>query len=378
MPVFMSIVFAAVLFAIGTTEIGVANIAPILAKEFNVGIAQIGYLVSIWAISMVIGGMILNFALMKFSKKNSLLVLILIFLIGNMLATFATNYEMMLISRILGGSCFGIIIGYSLAVAVNLSKKEFQGKVAGIVVSGFMFAAAFGSPLLSIFAQTIGWRYGFGFISSITIILAIFIMIKAPRVEASSFSFKEEFVSFKSIHLWMAYITSALIIGSAFAGYTYFVPIYEEITKINQSNVPIFLMFYGVGMIMGNFVVARLAHKYAIKTEFFFLLLLGGTFVLFALFSNSAIIAMVCTIGVGFFGISQNPAMITRVARGSNNSGSVNAFHAIIVNMGISLGSYLGGIGIEHGFGLISPLWFGVIIALIGAMSVVPYLRSKI
>lgn len=137
-------------------------------------------------------------------------------------------------------------------------------------------------------------------------------------------------------------------------------------------------MLYGVGMIIGNFIVARLANKYAIKTEFFFLLLLGGTFVLFALFSNSAIVAMVCTIGVGFFGISQNPAMITRVARVSNNSGSVNSFHAIVANIGISLGSYLGGFGIEHGLGLVSSLWFGVIIAIIGVISVAPYLRSKI
>lgn len=378
MPVFMPIVFAVAIFAIGTAEIGVANIAPILAKEFKVSIPEIGYLMSIWALSMVIGGIILNFTLLKFSKKNSLLILILIFLIGNILATFATSYKLLVVSRIMGGACFGIIIGYCLSVAVNLSAKEYQGKVAAIVVSGFMFAAALGSPLFNIFAQTIGWRYGFGFISVLTIVSAIFIMLKAHKVDSQQFSFKEEFISFKSIHLWAAYITSALIIGSAFAGYTYFVPIYEEITKISAFNIPIFLMLYGVGMIVGNFVVAKLAHKYAIKTEFFFLLLLGGSFILFALFAKMWIIAMICTTAIGFFGVSQNPAMITRVARVTNNSGSVNAFHAIVVNIGISLGSYLGGFGIEHGFGLISPLWLGFIIAIIGAISVVPYLRSQI
>lgn len=378
MPVFMAIVFAVIIFAIGTAEIGVANIAPVLAKDFGVSIPQIGYLMSTWALSMVIGGIILNFALIKFSKKNSLLILILIFLIGNILATFATNYKLLVVSRIMGGACFGIIIGYCLSVAVNLSKEEFQGKVAAIVVSGFMFAAALGSPLLNIFAQTFGWRYGYGFISILTLISAIFIMFKAPKVDAKQFSFKEEFVSFKSIHLWTAYLTSALIIGSAFAGYTYFVPIYEEITKLSKFSIPILLMLYGIAMIAGNFVVAKLAHKYAMKIEFVFLLLLGGSFILFALFSHLWIVAMFCTIGIGFFGVSQNPAMITRVARVTNNSGSVNAFHAIVINMGISLGSYLGGFGIEHGFGLISPLWLGFIIAIIGAISVAPYLRSKI
>lgn len=378
MPVFISIIFAVVIFAIGTAEIGVANIAPILAQEFGVNIPQIGYLTSIWALSMAIGGIVLNFALLKFSKKKSLLTLIFIFLIGNIFAIFAHSYLILVISRIMGGASFGVLIGYCLAVAVNLSQKEFQGKVAGIVASGFMFAAAFGSPLFNLFAQTIGWRYGFGFIAILTVMCVIFILLKVPQGDVQKFSFKEEFVSFKSSRLWMVYFTSMLIVGSAFAGYTYFVSIYEEVLRLDRFFVPILLMLYGIGMITGNFVVAKLAHKYAIKTEFFFLILLGVCFISFAIFTHFAIVAIVCTFGIGFFGISQNPAMITRAARVSNNSGSVNVFHAIVVNVGIFLGSYLGGLSIDLGFGFISPLWLGFIMAIVGAISVAPYLQTKI
>lgn len=72
-----------------------------------------------------------------------------------------------------------------------------------------------------------------------------------------------------------------------------------------------------------------------------------------------------------------NPAMVTRVMRVSNNGALVNSLHMSVINLGIVVGSWLSGLLVQAKYGWNAPLWFGAALALLGLVSLLPYLKSN-
>ncbi|PAF45055.1 MFS transporter [Helicobacter sp. 11S02596-1] len=377
MPLMISIVFSFVIFCIETSAVMVAPMEFDLAHYFGVGISEIGYLVSIFAVSASICGVVFSLVLFKFSKKKVLLWMIFVFLVGNILTGFAQTYAMIAIGRFISGSSFVIIIGFALNIAMGLTSEENHGKIASIILAGFLFAPAFGIPLVSFASHFLEWRYLFHLVSLILVVSFVFVAWKVPATQAIEASFKNEFVSFGRVTLWMGYLTIALLTASVFAAYSYLVPIYENISHIPASYMPILFFLYGVCMVVGNFIVGRLAHQHVISIQVIGFICLACVFVVFALWADSQIFAFVCTMGMGLFGLALNPAMVTRIVRSSNNSAFVNVFMAVVANGGITLGSYLGGLALQKGFSAVSPLQIASFLALMGFLSVLPYLKER-
>ncbi|WP_230589625.1 hypothetical protein [Pseudomonas chlororaphis] len=72
-----------------------------------------------------------------------------------------------------------------------------------------------------------------------------------------------------------------------------------------------------------------------------------------------------------------NPAMIARVMKTAHPGALVNTVHTSVINIGLGVGAWAGGLGIAAGYGVCSPLWVGVSLAILGLLSLLPYLGSK-
>lgn len=83
---------------------------------------------------------------------------------------------------------------------------------------------------------------------------------------------------------------------------------------------------------------------------------------------------MLSIVLIGLTGVAMNPAMIARVMNTAGSGTMVNTVHTSFITLGVVIGSSLGGIGISSGYGLVSPLWVGACLAVIGLLSMVPYL----
>lgn len=67
-----------------------------------------------------------------------------------------------------------------------------------------------------------------------------------------------------------------------------------------------------------------------------------------------------------------NPAMVARVMRTVSAGPLVNTVHVSVINIGLAFGAWAGGLGISAGYGLTSPLWIGLALALLGLLSLAP------
>ncbi|MFD1413713.1 MFS transporter [Oceanobacillus jeddahense] len=366
------------IFSQTTSEFMVAGIMPSLSEEFNVSIAAIGYLISAYAVGMIVGGPILTIALLKVPLKKGLMALTLVFLIGQTIAAISPNYEVMMVARVVQGIASSATFGTAMSLAYQLVPDHLRARAASVVLGGLMIATAAGVPFAMVFNLYLGWRASFWAVVVLVFIAAIFVQFLIPAFESKekkSISIKKEISSFKNYRLWAAYTTNVFIIGATFAAFSYFTPILTEVTGFSTGVVPFILGVYGVATVIGNITVGRLADLHMMLTMTVGLFILTAALILFGFFVEIPGIAIVAVIIIGLTGVSLNPAMAKRVLSVSNTGTLIATVNNSMINLGLMIGSSVGGLTIDSGFGLTSPLWVGVILAIIGLITLLPVIR---
>lgn len=143
-------VLAAGIFAMVTSEFTVSGLMPQLAESLGVSVSQVGYLVTVFALAMAIGGPILSVVLLRRPPRQALLILFLIFLVGNLLAAGAVSYPMMLIARLVTGAASGAFFGIALTVAGNLVVPALRGRAMAAALQGLTLGTTLGLPLATL------------------------------------------------------------------------------------------------------------------------------------------------------------------------------------------------------------------------------------
>ncbi|QYR19247.1 MFS transporter [Paenibacillus sp. sptzw28] len=366
------------IFSQTTSEFMVAGMMHSLSAEFGVSVAAIGYLVSAYAAGMIVGGPMLTVGLLRMPRKHAFLALALVFVVGQTLGALAPNYEVMLVARIITGISSSACFGVSLSICFNLVAPESRGRAASIVLGGLMVATALGLPAAMMFDQYFGWRASFWAVVFLVIFSGVLGQLVIPASpKPKSIRIRSELEAFRNRHLWFAYATSMLIIGATFAAFSYFAPILTGLVGFSSKTIPFLLAIYGAATVIGNIVTGRLSDRYTMSVLTIGLITLTIALVLFGLFSDIAVIAMMAVILIGLVGVPMNPAMSTRITRVAGTGTLVTTVHGSVISLGVVVGSVIGGLTIDAGYGLISPLWVGSIMAVIGLFSLLPFLRRN-
>ncbi|MCP3803005.1 MFS transporter [Allokutzneria sp. A3M-2-11 16] len=358
------------IFAMTTSEFMVSGLMPSLAAEFDVSVAAIGYLISAFAAAMVVGGPVLTVGLLRVPRKHALLALIGVFLVGQALGAVATGYGVMLLSRVITGVASSAFFGVAIAVAVDLVGPERRGRASAVVLGGVMFGTVLGLPATTLVDQVYGWRASFWAVVLATLLAGLVVLRVVPSgARPEGISLREEVVALRNSRLWAAYVTSGLLVGAVFAAFSYFSPIFIEVGGFSPAVVPVLLTAYGAATVVGNTVVGRFADRYTMPVLTFGLGALTVTLAGFALVAGNRALTVVAVVVLGLVGVSMVPALGARVMRVADGRPLVNTVHTAVISLGIGLGSWAGGLGISAGLSLTSPLWVGVVFAVLGLLS---------
>lgn len=365
------------IFSLTTSEFMVAGMMPSLGAAFDVSVPQIGNLISLYAAGMVFGGPLLTAALirLRIPDREALLGLLVLYAIGQAVGATTDAYVVMAAVRFVTGVVASACFGAALAICADVSAPEARGRAASIALGGLMLSAAVGVPLATVIDQHLGWRLSFWLVTVLTLACAAIITVQVPRTRSYvAPSLATELREFRNGHLWAAYATSALIIGATFSAFSYFTPILTTVAGLSHAAVPWLLAGYGVANIVGNAVVGHFADKHTFTVKTIGLAALTAAMVIFALFAQIPAISVAMVVVVGLTGVTMNPAMVARVMRTARPGPLVNTLHASVINIGIGLGAWAGGVGIDAGYGLRSPLWVAAALAAAGLASLLPYL----
>jgi len=375
---FVVYVLGAGIFALTTSEYMVSGLMPGLSAEFGVSFAAVGYLVTIYAGAMALGGPLLTVGLLRVSRKTALLGLVGLFVVGQIIGSVAQSYGMMVVARLVTAIAAAAYFGVALTACTELVDNSLFARASSMVLGGLMVGTVFGLPAATLVGEWFGWRVSFLAVAVVALLVGLMIMKLMPAMPAppGGLSLRSELAAFKNGKLWWIYATSLLLIGATFAGFTYFVPILTEVSGFSAATVPMLLVVYGLATLVGNSVVGRLADRYTITVIVVGLVAAIAAMVVFAVFGQIQVIAVMALVVIGLTGVSMNPALVTRGARVGKNNMLVNSVHTACIMLGVMAGSWIGGVGIDAGLGLQGALWVGSGLGVLALLTLVPEFRT--
>ena len=374
MPLAVYLLSAAV-FATTTSEFMVAGIMPSLSTALDVSVGEVGYLISLFALGMTIGGPLVTALLLhlKVQNKPAFLWLLGLFVAGSVVTAIAPNYAIMALGRAIQGISSGGCFGIGLTICASLVRPDLRGRAVSIVLAGLMLAPVVGVPAMALIDQSFGLRASFWAIVILAALSTVIVAIGVPSSRREEFAgLRSSIAALANGRLWAAYLTSSLIIGATFAAFSYFSAIFIQVTGLPATSIPILLAIYGVANVIGNLVVGRFADRFTIPILVGGLTFLAVALTVFALFAAVPAIAVAAFIAIGLFGITMNPAMAARVMRAAHPGPMVNALHSSVITGGLAVGTWAGGLAIDAGYELTAPLWVGLGLALLGLLSLAP------
>ncbi|MFT4041924.1 MAG: MFS transporter [Gordonia sp. (in: high G+C Gram-positive bacteria)] len=373
-------ILAAGVFAMVTSEFTVAGLMPQLAESLHTGTEQIGYLVTVFAAAMAVGGPLLVIVLQRTSPRFALMAVFALFLSGNITAALATNYQTMMTARIISGAASQAFFGIAVSMAVGMVDDQIRGRAVAVVMNGLMLGTLLGLPLATFIGGRFGWHAAFWAISAITFAAAAptFAFVRNPdtsAADASAASSQSLLVILRKPQFLLALASSTLIIGATFSAFSFFTPILTEVTGFSDGIVPVLLLGYGAATVVGNLIVGRVADAHTITTLLVGTSLNALALIGFAVYAEIPVLAVIFMLGIGIAGVTMNPAMVVRIQRAGSAAPLVNTIHGSFITLGIIIGSAAGAALIGH-HGLRAPIVLGAGLATLALIAILPALTS--
>lgn len=245
-------------FCIGTAELLPGGVLPELADDFGVSIPTAGLLVAVYAATMMIGGPLVTGFTRKVPAKTLLIGLMAVFVLGSALASTASSYGVLVAARIVCALTHGTFVAVSIVVAAGMVPPERTAAAVSTIVLGYNLATVLGVPLGTLIGQQLGWRSTFGALTVLSVAGAAVLALLLPAVEAGETgSLRGELRAFRSGGVLMSILVTVLATGGMFTLITYMVPVLKDVSGWSASAIPVLLIAYGVGSLLGNVVSGR-------------------------------------------------------------------------------------------------------------------------
>ncbi|MGO2809792.1 MFS transporter [Glutamicibacter arilaitensis] len=354
-------------FGIGLTEFVIMGLLPDVAADFAVSEAAAGWLISGYALSVVVGALGLTAATVRLPRKPVLVGLLVLFILGNSLTAMASTYEVAMIGRVIAALCHGAFFGIGAVVAADLVPANKKAGAIAIMFTGLTAANVLGVPFGTLLGQHSGWRSTFWAISGIGVIALIGILVLVPAIKhaAEGISLRKELGAFTSLQVWLSLAITILGYGGMFGAFTYIAYTLTEVTGFNETSVPWLLMLFGIGLFAGNWIGGRMADKSIDRTLLFFIAALLAVLIAFAALASNPVATMVALFLMGGFGFGTVPGLQSRIMQFAGSAPTLASGANIgAFNLGNALGAWAGGLGIAAGLGYTSPIWIGAAITV--------------
>ncbi|WP_217183488.1 MFS transporter [Streptomyces sp. AC495_CC817] len=364
-------------FGIGMTEFVVMGLLPDIAADLlpslwsssrEDALSQTGWLISLYALGVVVGAPTIAGFVARFPRHRVMICLALALTVFNALTVVLPTFELVGASRFLAGLPHGAYFGIGALVAADVMGPGNRAKGVAFILTGLTVANVVGVPLGTFLGQQWGWRVAFAVVALVFALATLCISFFVPEHAGDAGrTMRAELRVFRIPQVWFVLGVGAVGFGGFFAVYSYIAPLVTEVAGSPEWAVPIVLVIMGLGMTAGNLVGGHFADIDLKRTLLFGLAAMAAVFALLALLSFWIITLGLLVFVVGFVSSVLSPTIQTRLMDVAEDNQSIAAaLNHSALNIGNSLGAFLGGAVIAMGWGFVAPSWTGAVLALAG------------
>ncbi|AIR63771.1 MFS transporter [Cedecea neteri] len=355
-------------FAIGTTEFVIMGLLPEVAGDLHVSIPVAGWLISGYALGVAIGAPIMALLTARLPRKLSLILLMVIFIVGNLLCALALSYNFLMLARVITALCHGAFFGIGAVVAASLVPAGRKASAVALMFTGLTLANVLGVPIGTWFGQLYGWRATFWGVAVIGVIAFLALVVSLPsQKDEEATDLKSEIKALAHGKLWLSLCMTVFFSAAMFALFSYVAPMLLQVTGITPEGVSWTLFLIGAGLTVGNILGGRLADWRVSFSLILSFSLIAVFSLLFSWTSHAAWLAEITLFLWAMAAFATVPALqINVVLHGKEAPNLVSTLNIAAFNVGNALGAWVGGTVIDRGFGLTAVPVAAAALAVVG------------
>lgn len=364
------IVLISLSFMLGMSEFIVVGILPDIAAGLKVSEVTVGNLVSLFAFVYAPVTPLGSALSARFPRFATHLTLVGVFLIGNVLCAFASNYGVLVVARILIALVSGTLVAIAMTYAPDVTTEQYRTKFIAWVFSGFSIASVVGVPVGTWVANTFGWRWAFHLVNVLTVVLIVLMVMVLPRnSRIVKIGFLPQFRLFFDRRIQLGVLAVVFGAAASYVFYTYLTPIMRDEVHVPEQYLSVGLVIFGAACLWGNLYGGKLADRGRGVEP---LTHIRPIYCAHAVLMASLVVAhwvpvygALLLVVLGMFMYLQNSAsqVLYMDVASQSHPGSLNlaaSLNSMSFNIGIAIGSAVGGVVNGH-FGL---MWLGPVGAL--------------
>ena len=343
-------------FAIGTTEFVIMGLLPEVAGDLRVSIPSAGWLISGYALGVAIGAPIMALLTAKLPRKRTLILLMSIFIVGNLLCALAYSYNLLMMARIITALCHGAFFGIGSVVAASLVAPGKQASAVALMFTGLTLANVLGVPLGTWFGQLFGWRATFWGVAVIGVLAFIALIISLPtNRDEKPVNLASEIGALANGKLWLSLLMTVFFAAAMFALFSYIAPLLLQVTGMSDKGVSWTLFLIGGGLTVGNILGGKLADWKVSVSLILSFSLIAVFSLLFSWTSHALWLAEITLFLWAMATFATVPGLQINVVRhGKDATNLVSTLNISAFNIGNAFGAWAGGAVIAGGYGLTS------------------------
>ncbi len=382
------LILASAVFVAVTSEFLPTGLLPDLSRSFDVSESQVGLLLTIFAGAVVLSAAPLTFFTRRVPRKALVIVVLLAFALGNLLAALAPSYEVLVVARVIGGLAHGLFWAVVGAYGSYLVPRRHLGRAIAITSVGGSAAFVLGVPLGTALGQALGWRLAFGTIAALVLVIVLLVMRFLPTVlHGEQLKTGEIVLPLRHDRTVLGVVLLCSIIIATMMGhnlfYTYIAPYLIAIGGFEEPSIAPILFIYGGGGALGLLLVGLLSDRYPRAMLIGCIGFAAASVLVIGIWHEQqwVVIAAIAVWAVAFGGLPSTLQTKVMHAASPRIRDAASAYCTTSANFAIGGGALLGGILLDgYGLGILPFVNVGFLlvgIALVVATDVVLRRRAR-
>ncbi|GAA2126538.1 MFS transporter [Streptomyces synnematoformans] len=356
------------LFAMGSAEFLLAGVLPAVADDLDVTLSSAGFLITAFALGVVIGGPPFAVLSLRWPRRTALVATQGLFAVSVAVGLLG-GYPVLLATRVVSGVAYAGFFAVASVTAIGLVTPDRKARASGVVVSGLSVAMVAGGPAGTLLSHFTDWRGGFWAVVALTVAGISGCLLGLPGADPDADrtagpSVSREFATMRTPALWGIYAITILTTAAYMITFNYLAAMLEDVTALSEAWIPAILALFGAGAFVGLSIGGRVSDRrphLALLTGASATVLLSIA-MLAAIHKVWAVVPTVLLLGIAAFVL--NPALYGRVftiaAAAPTLAGAttVSAFQ-----LGISITPVLAAVSLTQGAALTSVCLIGAALA---------------
>lgn len=358
-------------FGILNTEMGVIGILPDIAEHFDVSVSKAGWLVSFFALVVAVSGPTMPLLFSGINRKKIMLLVLGVFVLGNIVSIFTSNFTILLIARIIPAIFHPIYCSLAFSVAAASVRKEEAPKAVSKVFIGVSAGMVVGVPVASFIASAVSLQMALVFFAVVNAIAFIATLLFVPSMPVEArFSYGSQLLVLKKSITWLSIVTVILLNSAVFGVYSYLADYLKTVTNLSSNSISLLLFVYGGANIIGNVVAGKVLTKNAKKSVVSYPFVLGAVYILLFFTGQFTVPMAIITLIWGILaGIGGNITQYWIMSAAPEAPDFANGLFLTSANLGTTFGAAVSGLFISE-MGTQYVVLVGILSLILGLVTI--------